>query len=603
MPASVNFDEESVAATSQGSPETEHTGVSFASSLEHTGDTRSGGLKKAHSYLSQCTTHLSHEGSSAASVSELNVIKPDVENALGVEPCEEVSIWTWRSIGIVFNGFLLAFLSATCTGVAYGFFLGYMGLDSYVMSSITALMKLPDVFLLPYGVISDCFPIRGQKRKPWLLVSWAISALALLALSLKPQPAPFYCQYETGDYNWDVPPCNPGIHKEKNWYIFPMFILTAGLQMGSVNGQALLLEYSQREPMERRGKIKAEMTMVCTAGALASSVVIGIFMNGRAYLGTFDWGLSFSGLMTVCLVLVLCIIPVTVLCVYEPQKSGQRTSCRSHVKGSWDLVQTKALSSLLFFAFFVQFLVSLTTTAGPMVRSQWAHVKVLQQQMFGMAGMGVMMAATWVYKTSFLQLSWRKAILIAIISVTVLDAVPQFLATFGVVRNQYFYLGEDVVSSIPNAMLQLVSNLMIIELAEPGREGLCYGLIGTFQQSAIPFATVISNQVYGLFNPKLSSLENYILDTPQFRSTVAWSYVLTYSTSFLALALLPMIPWQKAEAQRRKREWSSNSVMAAFVLLIPAMCLIYGIFVLLLTSQPETACLRWVGGQGCEMQG
>ena len=58
----------------------------------------------------------------------------------------------------------------------------------------------------------------------------------------------------------------------------------------------------------------------------------------------------------VCLVLVLCIIPVTVLCVYEPQKSGQRTSCRAHVKGSWDLIQTKALSSLLFFAFFVQLL-------------------------------------------------------------------------------------------------------------------------------------------------------------------------------------------------------------------------------------------------------
>ncbi|CAE7200981.1 unnamed protein product, partial [Symbiodinium necroappetens] len=196
-----------------------------------------------------------------------------------------------------------------------------------------------------------------------------------------------------------------------------------------------------------------------------------------------------------------------------------------------------------------------------MVRSQWAHVKVLQQQMFGMLGMGVMMAATYVYKTSFLQMSWRKTIFIAIVSVNVLDAVPQFLAAFDVVRNQYFYLGEDVVSSIPNAMLQLVSNLMIIELTEHGREGLCYGLIGTLQQSALPFATVISNQVYGLFDPKLSSLENYILDTPQFRSTVAWSYVLTYSTSFLALALLPMIPWQKAEAHRRKREWSSNSAL------------------------------------------
>ena len=77
-----------------------------------------------------------------------------------------------------------------------------MGLDSYVMSSITALMKLPDVLPLPYGMMTDCFPIRGQNRKPWLLVAWTISGLALLSLSLKPQPAPYYCQDENGDYNW-----------------------------------------------------------------------------------------------------------------------------------------------------------------------------------------------------------------------------------------------------------------------------------------------------------------------------------------------------------------------------------------------------------------
>eukprot|EP00439_Symbiodinium_sp_Y106_P023939 s682_g2.t3 len=352
----IEINKESVATTSpESAAEFEHTGTTYVSSLEHTGDGRT--LKKANSYLSQCTTltagmsHLSHEGvsvvsESQASVPDLNAIKPDVENAVGVEPCGEViSIWTCRTIGIVINGFMLSFLSATCTGVTYGFFLGYMGLDSYVMSSITALMKLPDVLLLPYGVISDCFPICGKNRKSWLLVAWTIAAAALLAMSL---------------------------------------------QLGSVNGQALLLEYSQREPIERRGHIKANMAMVCTAGGLVSSLVIGICMNSKAYLGTFDWGLSFSGLMTVCLALVICMVPVTVCCVYEPPRSSQRISSRAHIKGSWGLVQKlgrpvlvlkKALSSLLFFAFFVQFLVSLTTTAGPMVRSQWAHVKVLQQQM------------------------------------------------------------------------------------------------------------------------------------------------------------------------------------------------------------------------------
>ena len=54
------------------------------------------------------------------------------------------------------------------------------------------------------------------------------------------------------------------------------------------------------------------------------------------------------------------------------------------------------------------------------------------------------------------------------------------------------------------------------------------------------------------------------------------SYVLTYSTSLIALCLLPMIPKQKAQAHRRKKEWNSNFVMACLVFLIPAVCLVYG---------------------------
>ncbi|CAE7598907.1 unnamed protein product, partial [Symbiodinium sp. CCMP2456] len=559
-------------------------------------------ITKAASSLSQCTT-LAGDSSPGELSPEILTIKPekDVENALEQPDCHAISIWTRKSIGVVIGGFLLAFLTAICSAVTYGFFLGYMGLDSYVMSSITQLMKLPQVLLLPFGILTDCCPIRGKHRKPYFLLSWCLAGCALLAMSLRPLPAPFYCQNEDGSYNFLVPPCNPGIHTEKNWYVFWMFILTAGIQLGITAGEGLLLEYSQREPVERRGQIKAEMTMVSTGGALAASVVVGVFMNSKAYLGTFDWGLSFSGLMALCFVLVVFMIPLSVCCVHElpkPRHRVDRISCGAHVKSSWELVQKNTFSNLLFFAFLVQLLFSITTTAGPMVKSRWAEVKVLQQQTFGIVGLAFMMLATWIYKVCLLQTSWRKTIFVSIVTIAVFDAIPTFLTIFNIVRNQYFYLGEDILGCIPMAALQLVANLMIIELAEPGREGLCYGLIGTFQSSSTPFGAVVSNQIFGLFNPKLSKLENYVADTSTFRSTVAWSYVLTYSSSLVALFLLPMIPFQKEDAQRRKKESGSSSVRATLVIVIPAICLIYGIIVLLLTSQEETACLQWIGGQG-----
>ena len=101
-------------------------------------------------------------------------------------------------------------------------------------------------------------------------------------------------------------------------------------------------------------------------------------------MGTFDWGLSFSGLMTMCLAMVVFIIPVSLLLVYEPQKTTH-PSFRGHAQSSWKLVKGKALSSILFFAFLVQFLVASATTAtthgpepvgrseGPATAALWAQ--------------------------------------------------------------------------------------------------------------------------------------------------------------------------------------------------------------------------------------
>ena len=258
-----------------------------------------------------------------------------------VLPCwlENKGIWTWKTCGLPLGGFFLAFLNTTAMGVVYGFFLGYMGLDAYVLLSISALMKLPQVLLLPLGILNDCFPIFGYRRKPYFVASWILCGSALLVMSMRPLPPPYYCRNPDGSYDLASPPCNPGIHAEKTWYVFPLCVLVAGVQMGCVAGEGLLLEYSKREPIACRGKMKAEFTIVTMAGSLVSSAVIGTCMNGKEYLGTFDWSLSFNGLMMVCLVIATCLIPISLLCVHEPKKVA-RVSCQDHVKSAWQLNST-----------------------------------------------------------------------------------------------------------------------------------------------------------------------------------------------------------------------------------------------------------------------
>jgi len=263
-------------------------------------------------------------------------------------------------------------------------------------------------------------------------------------------------------------------------------------------------------------------------------------------------------------------------------------------------VQSKAFVGVIMFAFGTHMMVTVATTAGPLVRSQWAEVKVLQQQLCGMLSTFALLVSVWFIKVYFLQASWRKIFYIACVASVVLDAVPVYLTVFNVVRNQYFFLGEEILSALPMAAIKLVSALLLIEMAEPGKEGLCTGLLGTIYNASTPFGTAISNQIFALFQPNLYDVANYVADTPAFRETVAWSYAVTYATTLAGFVLIRLIPSQKEEAQHRKKEWGSHPFYGIMVLVLPTICFLYAITVLVMANIPELACLKAIGGPGCE---
>ena len=115
--------------------------------------------------------------------------------------------------------------------------------------------------------------------------------------------------------------------------------------------------------------------------------------------------------------------------------------------------------------------------------------------------------------------------LITTILLNVLDMPFAFLTIFGVVRNQYFYLGEAVLTEIPAAVNFVVATFVIVEMAEGGDEGIVYGLLTTTYNLGSPFAQAISNQIFGLFTPRLSDSANYLEDTHSFRRTAHSSRV------------------------------------------------------------------------------
>ena len=105
---------------------------------------------------------------------------------------------------------------------------------------------------------------------------------------------------------------------------------------------------------------------------------------------------------------------------------------------------------------------STKSTAGAEITRLWAGVQNLQSNLFRFASSLIFVAGLWLTRRYFLGASWRKMILITTIVMSVIDAPFTFMTIFGVVRNQYFFLGEAFLVSLPRATSFVVSIYVIV---------------------------------------------------------------------------------------------------------------------------------------------
>ena len=77
-------------------------------------------------------------------------------------------------------------------------------------------------------------------------------------------------------------------------------------------------------------------------------------------------------------------------------------------------------------------------------------------------------------------------------------------------RDQYFYLGESIVSAVPEAMAVLVCSFIVNELADSENCGVLAGLFVTISNVANPMGLLLGNQLFGLFQPALAERDNFV---------------------------------------------------------------------------------------------
>lgn len=513
-------------------------------------------------------------------------------------------------IGFLAQYFSVGIISGGLPGTMYGVFMVYLNVPSYVYTTMSVVAMLPWSFKFFFGLINDTVPVFGLRRKPYMVLGWSMCAVVLVILSRFPLPPPYWCIDDaTGMYaklsklgdGSMAAPCNPDSAKKGGIHASFMMLAALGYVIADVAADGMTTELAKAEPMNKRGSTQTSAYLTRTIGQTVSTLFVGLCMNGKLYGGSFSWTLSFAEICMGLAVPAAIMVPVSAFLVCEPKTRVEMAglTCSQYASMSWNLLKNKAFFYVVLFVFLTPVIGGISTTAGPEVKMNWARAGNLQNQLFSALGNFLFILGLWVVKARFLNVSWRLMLALTTVFLQVVDSFFSALTIFGVVRNQYFYLGEAVLTQLPAAANFVVSTFVIVEMADDGNEGLVYGLLTTAANLGSPFASAIANVVFGLFEPSLSDAKNYIADTSEFRLTVFYSFLLSYATSIASLGMLAFLPDQKRQAQERKRSWGKRPIYGVATIVMLVSALLYSLVVDFLSMSESTMCLKIVGGKGC----
>lgn len=495
-------------------------------------------------------------------------------------PQEPLTGGTYSSLrGLYAQYFAVGIVASALPATLYGFFLGYLEVDSYVYATAAQVVALPWSFKIFYGMANDCFPWRGYHRKPYMVAGWAICACALAGLAKTPMP-------------------EPGQRDAAGHFASLMALAAVGYIMADVAADGLTVELAKLEDEAVRGTVQSNVYLVRTLGSIVAALLVGIGMNGHQYNGNFDWTLSFTQICGLLAALAAAMIPISAVYVHESKKPGGM-GVRAYAQECYKLLSQKAMFFVAIYSLAHGTVGDISTTASGNVAKYWAGVRNLQAALFGIVGAAIFAAGLQLVKTKLLHVNWRHIIIAITVLLTLVDAVFSFCTIYDVVRNQYFFLGETVLVEVPAAARFLMTTFVVVEMAEDGQEGITYGLLTTLHNLGGPVAQAISNAFFGAIRPALSDPRNYVDDTEAVRDAVAVSYGISYVMGLLSLLLLPLLPSQKAHARERVNTWPQHTKYAKWTIAVTCIAWVYSVTMNMLAMFPRTQCLEFVGGEGC----
>ncbi|TDH66795.1 hypothetical protein CCR75_002432 [Bremia lactucae] len=491
----------------------------------------------------------------------------------------------------------IGFINGVLPATLYPVLQGYLNAEGTTVVSATVLIQLPWSYKLFLGILSDCFPLGGFRRRPYMLLGWLLSCSMLFLLASFPEAAPYY-----GDPNmhfsspdeWTEAQrqsINDNAPDAAGKYVLPMMIASFGSLLVEVPADAIVIAYAQCEPMTTRGRLQSWIHSIRMGFNALGALVVAIAFNGIKYGGSFDFSLSFPQVMFALSCLCLPLGPAAWFFVCEDRVRPPQF--RAYMSSFWQILQKRAVYQVAAYKFLSGFLNSFNIVSSSNIKLYWVHATPFNSSVMAIVGTFVYAGTLAIMAQRGLHWNWHVAIAATVIFGVVTDGFMTMLVTWNFIRSQWFWLGVPVIGEVPHAIRFIVNNYIVVELIEKGSEGALFGLLSTANHVSSPFGRTAAK----LINARFRVWKDDILtDSFETRRDVTITIAICYGLKMVSLMFLPLLPSQRAATQALRCQGRDSKWMAMWTVGILLLAQAWLTMVNILSMDPATECWAITGG-------
>ncbi|RHZ28646.1 hypothetical protein DYB37_012150 [Aphanomyces astaci] len=512
-----------------------------------------------------------------------------------------LDLWSREAFALYIQYGAIGVMYGILPALNYPIFNIYLNLEGYQTSAYRVLIVIGWSFKVLYGMLSDCVPICGYRRKSWILIGWTVTMICLSVMAFSPFGEPF-CNREKTKY------CSTPLEKvpaaELQYFnmaapdngtlfiLLSMFIAIGYVSSASAS-DAMVVEYAQREHVAIRGRIQTAIYTVRELTGVFSYLLSGFGLNGPNYAGSFSFALSPNAPYGIVLVPCVLVVLSTVFLLVE--KKAEPSSFPQWCGRFWESLQSRVMWQICLFRFLSNVFHGVKTTAALPISTYWAGVEPLNDSLSNVIG-NVLSAGMLVIVAKWgLKWNWRWTIAAGTLGMIIVDGFVVYMTIWDVVRNQWFFTGVALIDNFPEGLRFIVSTFCAVEIADKGNEGATYGLVTTVANLTGPFASIFYKYINSYFKVSQNDVKS---DTLEVRWAVAYVYMISYGFKVASLFWLFLLPPQKAEIQELKARGGKSKVAGVLLIVIFLFCVSFAVSSNIMTIFPSTKCYRIAGGNG-----